>query len=307
GCDYGLGYHVAASLHAKGLTVYAGCLEPDSEGGLLLLSAGVRVLHADYRKHDTLVGAFAAIRDAEKELWAIVACAGSTAYGEMEWARSEDLVGLIDVNVLGTLDLVSLGLSLVKASHGRIVILTGLQGRLCIPGMTVSSVASAALCQYADGLRRELVKFGVQVCTVEPAFYRTGTTDHDAVLAALGSLMARLAADVREAYGASYLDSFRTGFPRRLRRFSRADLDEVSEAVLRALLKPEANARYRCCSWRQTLTWALLELLPRRLGDYVLVVQFTPRYRASDAPTSPGLSSVDQRRVDALRALYGSP
>ncbi|XP_040062539.1 17-beta-hydroxysteroid dehydrogenase type 6-like [Ixodes scapularis] len=182
-------------------------------------------------------------------------------------------------------------------------------GRLSIPGMAVPSAASAALCQYADGLRREMVKFGVQVCTVEPAFYRTGTTDRDAVSTALDSLTKRMDPSVREAYGESYLETFRSSFPKRLWRFSRGDLDEVSDAVLGALLSPEANVRYRCCSWRQVFTWAVLELLPRRIGDYFMLVQFTPRYRVmAAAPRSPpDLTSVEQSHVDVLRDLYGSP
>ncbi|KAM7289669.1 hypothetical protein ISCGN_029798 [Ixodes scapularis] len=300
---------VTGSLRDKGLTVYAGCLDPDSEGARLLRTSGVRVFHVDYLRHDTLVGAYAGIRDAGTGLWAIVACAGQTTYGELEWTPCEELVRVIDVNVLGTLELVSLGLGLVKASRGRIVVFTGLHGRLSIPGMAVPSAASAALCQYADGLRREMVKFGVQVCTVEPAFYRTGTTDRDAVSTALDSLTKRMDPSVREAYGESYLETFRSSFPKRLWRFSRGDLDEVSDAVLGALLSPEANVRYRCCSWRQVFTWAVLELLPRRIGDYFMLVQFTPRYRVmAAAPRSPpDLTSVEQSHVDVLRDLYGSP
>lgn len=138
---------------------------------------------------------------------------------------------------------------------------------------------------------------------------RTGTTDRDAVSTALDSLTKRMDPAVREAYGESYLETFRSSFPKRLWRFSRGDLDEVSDAVLGALLSPEVNVRYRCCSWRQVFTWAVLELLPRRIGDYFMLVQFTPRYRVmAVAPRSPpDLTSVEESHVDVLRELYGSP
>ncbi|EEC19027.1 hypothetical protein IscW_ISCW014654 [Ixodes scapularis] len=205
-------------------------------------------------------------------LWAIVACAGQTIYGELEWTPCEELVRVIDVNVLGTLELVSLGLGL---------------NRPIVPNVFRVPLGSV--------LRR--------------APRRTGTMDRDAVSTALDSLTKRMDPSVRETYGESYLETFRSSFPKRLWRFSRGDLDEVSDAVLGALLSPEANVRYRCCSWRQVFTWAVLELLPRRIGDYFMLVQFTPRYRVmAAAPRSPpDLTSVEQSHVDALRDLYGSP
>ncbi|CAN8008734.1 unnamed protein product [Ixodes pacificus] len=305
GCDSGLGHHVAASLRDKGLTVYAGCLDPGSEGARLLQASGVRVFHVDYLRHDTLVGAYAGIRDAGTvKLWDTVQLLQKTRTPSSPSSPWKEMRPLL-----------SFGFGGREGREGYVVMFIASRslvlhpGRLSIPGMAVPSAASAALCQYAGGLRREMVKFGVQVCTVEPAFYRTGTTDRDAVSTALDSLTKRMDPSVREAYGESYLETFRSSFPKRLRRFSRGDLDEVSDAVLGALLSPEANVRYRCCSWRQVFTWAVLELLPRRIGDYFMLVQFTPRYRVmAAAPRSPpDLTSVEQSHVDVLRELYGSP
>ncbi|XP_040077729.1 D-beta-hydroxybutyrate dehydrogenase, mitochondrial-like [Ixodes scapularis] len=190
GCDTGLGYVAAVALHRKGFIVFAGCLDQYSEGALYLKSSGIIVLHVDYLRPDTIENAYRKICDVLNgvDLWAIVANAGVSSYGEVEWMKPNELQRLIDVNLVGTLKFVGTGIPQIRRSTGRIAIVTGLQGkseantiqgytirvasRLSIPGMAVASATTAALCQYADGLRRELRKFGVQVSAIEPAFYR---------------------------------------------------------------------------------------------------------------------------------------
>ncbi|XP_064487808.1 retinol dehydrogenase 5-like isoform X2 [Ornithodoros turicata] len=220
GCDTGLGYCLADSLVEKGFDVYAGCLDVTSEGARMLADKNVNVVPVDYLELDTVVKSYSQVkrRLREKELWAIVANAGVTTYGEVEWMTPEELRWLIDVNVTGTISFVKEGVSAVKKSRGRIVILTGLHGRLAIPGMVGASATAAALSQFADGLRRELLKFQVQVCTVEPAFYRTRTMDHDSISAALTVVIDRLPSVVKEEYGGAYLESYRFLYPKKIKR-----------------------------------------------------------------------------------------
>lgn len=46
GCDSGLGYSLAVHCHDKlGLTVFAGCLRPDSEGAYRLSQRGSNRMH----------------------------------------------------------------------------------------------------------------------------------------------------------------------------------------------------------------------------------------------------------------------
>lgn len=279
GCDTGLGQVIALGLQKKGFIVFAGCLDPNSEGSRNLIAHSITVLHVDYLKHDTIVRAYDEIKNRleGKTLWGVVANAGVACYGETEWIRYKEIQRIIDVNILGTLKFVLFGLPHIKSSHGRIVFITGLQGRLSLPGMVIGSATTAALCSYADGLRRELAKFNIQVCTVEPAFYKTQMTDPTEVTQALNDVTHKLPNLVKEEYGCSYLDNFTFTFAKRLRRFSRQNFDEISAAVAKALLCSETNVRYRCCGMRQSLTWTVLEFLPLKICDFFLILQFTPR------------------------------
>lgn len=316
GCDTGFGRVIAVTLRERGFNVFAGCLDPKSDGAEYLRPLGVHVLHVDYLKPDTVVNAYDKISDVleGKALWAIVANAGVTAYGEVEWMQFRDFQWLINVNVLGTLQLIGLGLSQIKRSEGRVVIMTGLQGRLSIPGMAVGSSTAATLSHYADGLRREMAKFGVQVCTIEPAFYKTPMMDPDLITQALVEVTRKLPTSVQEEYGGSYLENFKFTFPKKLKKFSRSNVNEVALAVLRALLNRETNVRYCCCSLRQLVTWAVLEFLPLRIADLFMVLQFTPRIgvagniRVHNIILEPVTDSFGERsHVDAISPLLRTP
>ncbi|KAK8774168.1 hypothetical protein V5799_011292 [Amblyomma americanum] len=102
-------------------------------------------------------------------------------------------------------------------------------------------------------------------------------TDPDAITQTLNDVTRRLPQLVQEEYGSAYLDSFKFTFSKKLRRFSRQNFQEVSTAVIRALLSSEANVRYCCSGLRQKLTWTVLEFLPLKICDFFLILQFTPR------------------------------
>lgn len=279
GCDTGLGQVIALGLQQKGFIVFAGCVDLNSEGSRNLIAHSITVLEVDYLKPNTIARAYDDIKERlnGKSLWGLVANAGVTCYGEVEWIPMKEMQRVIDVNILGTLKFILFGLPHIKSTNGRLVLVTGLQGKVSIPGMVIGSATTAALGHFADGLRRELGKFNVQVCTVEPAFYKTKMTDPAEVTQALNDVTRKLPNLVQEEYGSAYLDSFKFTFAKRLRRFSRQNFDEVSTAVVRALLNSETNVRYRCCGMRQALTWTVLEFLPLKICDFFLILQFTPR------------------------------
>lgn len=62
------------------------------------------------------------------ELWGIVANAGVTNYGEIEWMSFDELKWLVNVNLTGTLRFVKEGIPYLRKSRGRVVIMSGVQG-----------------------------------------------------------------------------------------------------------------------------------------------------------------------------------
>lgn len=58
GCDSGLGLHIARRLHEHGFQIFAGCLDPNSDGALILKEQKVAVLAVDYLDEESIVQAY---------------------------------------------------------------------------------------------------------------------------------------------------------------------------------------------------------------------------------------------------------
>lgn len=289
GCDSGLGLHIARRLHEHGFQIFAGCLDPNSDGALILKEQKVAVLAVDYLDEESIVQAYRNVTNmlGERELWGIVANAGVTNYGEIEWMSFDELKWLVNVNLTGTLRFVKEGIPYLRKSRGRVVIMSGVQGRLSIPGAVGTSAVSAGLCSLADGLRRELFKWRVNVSTIEPMLYKTRITDPENVRIGITEVINRMNPSMKDEYGQVYLDTYKTMVPKRMQKYMHVNLNDVSKAVHCALTDPVPKARYRCGSSDVALC-TLLEMLPIELVDSFLVSAFQPRSKAKSVPVSQG-------------------
>ncbi|CAN7995418.1 unnamed protein product [Ixodes hexagonus] len=287
GCDSGLGLHTARRLHEHGFQVYAGCLDPSSDGAVVLKELSVTVVPIDYLDEESIIQAYKTVTThlGEKDLWGIVANAGVTHYGEIEWMSHDELKWLINVNLSGTLRFVKEGIPYLRRSRGRLVIMSGIASRFAIPGTVAACTAAAGLCSLSDGLRRELFKWRVNVSTIEPMLYKTRITDPDNVKIGVNEVINRMSPALKEEYGQVYLDSFKTIIPKRMQKYMHVNLNDVSKDVHRALTDPVPKARYRCGSSDVALC-TLLELLPIELVDSFFVSLFQPRAK-SKVPGTP--------------------
>ncbi|KAH7940078.1 hypothetical protein HPB52_021027 [Rhipicephalus sanguineus] len=118
---------LARSLSQQGFLVYAGCLDSNTEGAMVLKKCrNVRVLQLDVTKDNQIDEALEAVkRDlGSRVLWAVVANAGIPNSGLIEWMTMESIVRVFDVNVFGVVRVAKKFLPLLKRSKGRVVIVT---------------------------------------------------------------------------------------------------------------------------------------------------------------------------------------
>lgn len=101
--------------------------------------------------------------------------------GMSMWARLEDvrdptmLEQIMRVNFFGSMYCTYYALPYLKATQGRIVVVSSIQGRTGVPTRTVYSASKHAQVGFFESLRIELEQAGVTVTIAFPDFVATGT------------------------------------------------------------------------------------------------------------------------------------
>uniref|UniRef100_A0A8C2T080 Retinol dehydrogenase 16 n=1 Tax=Coturnix japonica TaxID=93934 RepID=A0A8C2T080_COTJA len=275
GCDSGFGSLLARQLDARGLRVLAGCL---SEAGAARLRAAassrLQTVLLDVTSSDSIAAAAAWVRErvGDRGLWGLVNNAGiAVPSAPNEWLRKEDFVAVLNVNLVGLIEVTLSLLPLLREAHGRVVNVASVMGRLSLfgGGYCPSKFGVEA---FSDSLRREMRPFGVKVSIIEPGGFRTGMTDPKVATKELQRLWAQLPIETRAYYGRRYLDICH---PR---------LSRVTARIQHALLSHSPRSRY-AAGWDALLLLLPLSYCPTWLCDaFVSFVMPKPYY---GTPTGP--------------------
>ncbi|PVD38343.1 hypothetical protein C0Q70_00956 [Pomacea canaliculata] len=215
GCDHGFGCMLAEALDILGYRVFAGCLNAAGDGAKELkqkTSSNLVIVQLDVTSDVQVAEARATV---ERSLdgccmWAVINNAGIAAFAETEWCSLDAYQNMMDVNWMGTVRVTKTFLPLVRAARGRIINVVSLAGRIALPGFTSYSSSKFALIGFSDSLRREMIKFGVKVITIEPTLYRTALSDCDALTRQNERMWNMASEEVRHDYGETYFRSFLT-------------------------------------------------------------------------------------------------
>ncbi|XP_064899749.1 retinol dehydrogenase 16-like [Columba livia] len=268
GCDSGFGNALARALDARGLRVLAACL---GERGAAELRAAasprLQTVLLDVTSSQSVAAAAAWVRErvGERGLWGLVNNAGTAVpTAPNEWLSKADFAKVLDVNLLGLIEVTLSLLPLVRRARGRVVNVASVMGRLAAfgGGYCISKFGVEA---FSDSLRREMRPFGVQVSIIEPGGFRTAMTDPAAVLTGYRRLWEQLPAETQAAYGHRYLESYARSTVL-LHRLSSSRLSRVTGAVAHALLSRRPRSRY-AVGWDARLLLLPLSYGPAWLAD----------------------------------------
>ncbi|XP_039250379.1 17-beta-hydroxysteroid dehydrogenase type 6-like [Styela clava] len=213
GCDTrsSYAYELALRLDEQGYTVFAGCTDCNSVGARSLASRGstaLAILQIDVTKPNEINNAVEMIEDSvgEEGVWALVNCAEVFSVAEVDWCPIEDYEKSIQVNLLGTIRITKSLLHLVRRARGRIVNLSSIAGCLARAGQSAYSLTKFALEAFSDSLRQEMLKWGVFVILVEPAYFPVGQSIlcESNINISLGTVPKNL----RDVYGDDYFVDF---------------------------------------------------------------------------------------------------
>ncbi|XP_064468790.1 uncharacterized protein LOC135383094 [Ornithodoros turicata] len=306
GCDSESGYIATSELAKYGYMVFGGAriISTDLCDNLRRRSVDVMELNVDT---DEAVGKLVGdishkLSQRDVKLHAVVCNLADAVLGETEWVASTSVSSAMELSVVGTMRLIRAFLPLLRDSNGRIVICSGLSGRVGVPGAVLYSVVNAALICLADCLRREMIKFRVQVTVVEPLWlnYRTPVPLLDNLKSKLNEVINNLSFQVYDQYR-EYIHHFKDLWNRRILRWYSGPADRISVALCDAVNDTDVESRYVTALPLERCTFLLLEHLPPAVADIVLCFLYQPHVQI------PGLDDSDQNGAGVTSPLIRTP
>ena len=263
GVSSGIGRSIAFDLIAAGYTVFGSVRRIEDVAGLPTdrsqfiplifdVTDGAAIARA-VLEVDSCVGAVG--------LTALVNNAGINISGPFLHQPAEQFRQVMDVNFHGLVAvtrafLPMLGANITpRATPGRIINIGSVQGIISVPFMSAYAASKHAVEGFAQGLRRELIPFGISVSTIEPNFTKS-------------EIFVKAAVDLKKS---SYQD---TRYETAWTQFNAAIAAEEAKAkpaasvarkVLHAIQSPRPRTRYPLDP-----IWHIGWLMPDRLFDRLI-------------------------------------
>nr|XP_056710500.1 17-beta-hydroxysteroid dehydrogenase type 6-like [Euleptes europaea] len=267
GCDSGFGNLLARQLDLKGMRVLAGCLtQKGAEELEKATSDRLKTTILDVTRTESVAAAAEWVKGCvgDKGLWGVVNNAGIGTPSCNEWLTKEDFMKIINVNLLGMIDVTLQMLPLVKRARGRVVNVASVMGRLASfgGGYCPSKFGVEA---FSDSLRREMHSFGVHVSIVEPGAFATPLTR--TLEDGLKDVWNRMPSDLKVQYGQQYFETCENMLE--LIQSANKNLYLVTDSIEHALTSCHPRTRYSA-GWDAKLFYLPVSYLPASVADSIL-------------------------------------
>uniref|UniRef100_A0A8C2N2J4 Uncharacterized protein n=1 Tax=Cricetulus griseus TaxID=10029 RepID=A0A8C2N2J4_CRIGR len=269
GCDSGFGNQLARQLDRRGMRVLAACLtEKGAEELRSKTSDRLETVILDVTKTESIVAATQWMKErvGNRGLWGLVNNAGIGTFAVNEWLNKQAFAKVLDVNLLGLIEVTLNMLPSVRKARGRVVNVSSVLGRLsCFGGGY--SISKYGVEAFSDSLRRELSYFGVKVAIIEPGGFKTAMTRSDTLPSSIKMLWDQASSEVKEIYGEKFLLSLLETVNSMVEAGS-GDLTLVTDCMEHALTSCHPRTRYSA-GWDAKLFYLPLCYLPTFLTDAI--------------------------------------
>ncbi|KAG9470310.1 hypothetical protein GDO78_018204 [Eleutherodactylus coqui] len=211
GCDSGFGNVLAKQLDKRGMKVLAACLtETGAEDLKRETSSRLQTITLDVSDSKSVSSAAQWVSRVvgDRGLWGLVNNAGIPGLvAPFGWMKKDDFLKVIDVNLLGMIDVTLTFLPLLRKAQGRIVNVSSIGGRLpLMPGGY--SISKYGVEVFSDNLRRELNDFGVKVSIVEPGAFKTNIAMLSSISKKVEDKWKTLPLETKKIYGEQYFKTY---------------------------------------------------------------------------------------------------
>ncbi|KAL6075771.1 hypothetical protein STEG23_026509 [Scotinomys teguina] len=269
GCDSGFGNLLARQLDRRGMRVLAACLtENGAEELKRKTSDRLETVILDVTKTESIVAATEWVKErvGNRGLWGLVNNAGIALFAPNEWHKKQDFAKVLNVNLLGLIEVTLNMLPLVRRARGRVVNVASILGRVSLFGGGYS-ISKYGVEAFSDSLRRELSYFGVKVAIIEPGGFKTALSSNDKTSSSMKMLWNQTSSEVKEIYGEEFLLSYLpTKNP--FMALSSEDLTLVTDCMEHALTSCHPRIRYSA-GWDAKFFYLPMSYLPTFLSDAI--------------------------------------
>nr|XP_033792685.1 uncharacterized protein LOC117356901 isoform X2 [Geotrypetes seraphini] len=211
GCDSGFGNLLARQLDEQGLRVLAACLtQRGTEQLKEATSQRLQTIILDVTNSENVAAVASWVKQqvGDRGLWGLVNNAGiASPIAPNGWLTKNDFCKVLNVNLVGMIDVTLSLLPLIRKAKGRIVNVSSAAGRLSLTGGGYN-ISKYGVEAFSDSLRRELCSFGVKVCIIEPGAFKTHITDPKDFQETIQQIWSCLPEETKESYGKGSLDIY---------------------------------------------------------------------------------------------------
>nr|XP_044612330.1 retinol dehydrogenase 16-like isoform X2 [Equus asinus] len=159
GCDSGFGNQLARQLDLRGLRVLAACqTEKGAEQLRDRTSDRLETVILDVTKTESIAAATQWVKEGtgDRGLWGLVNNAGVLMpSAPNEWLTKQDFMKILDVNLLGLIEVTLSLLPLVRKVRGRVVNVSSCLGRVSLLGGGYS-ISKYGVEAFSDSLSHEV-------------------------------------------------------------------------------------------------------------------------------------------------------
>lgn len=182
GASTGIGYACAKDLSVKGWRVFAGVRkQADADRVSAELGVNVTPVLCDVTNETSCQSAAKTVSDAleGQTLGGLVNNAGVAVAGPLLHMTVEDMTRQLDINVTGQLRATQAFAPLLGADKsregapGRIINMSSVAGFHAMPILTPYACSKFALEAFTEGLRREMMLYGIDVVAINPGPIKT--------------------------------------------------------------------------------------------------------------------------------------
>ncbi len=170
GGNRGIGHAIAVRFVADGHRVAVTARSGEGPAGALTVRADVTDGHS-------LDAAIGEVEAALGPIEVVVANAGITKDTLLMRMKDEEFEEVIQTNLVGVFKVVKRCVtSMIKAKHGRIILISSVVGLYGSPGQVNYAASKSALVGFARSVTRELGSRGITANVVAPGFIKTDMT-----------------------------------------------------------------------------------------------------------------------------------